>query len=181
MGFLRNKLLFKDLGFSRRVKSTIFWDITPCSPLRVNRHFGGIYRLHFQGRKIIWARHQHESRWQAELWRWRWYVPPKRGLTLNELHGIMSQKTELFITTAENLKSYMTKVECQPTFWEEHMAGGTCFYSDFLFRDLSTLKMEAICSSEKSVGSQRTTRRYIPENGTLQLSFKFSKHFQRCK
>jgi hypothetical protein len=26
--------------------SSIFWDITPCSPLRVNRRFGGIYRLH---------------------------------------------------------------------------------------------------------------------------------------
>jgi hypothetical protein len=32
----------------------------------------------------------------------------------------------------------------------------------------STLKMEAICSSETSVGSQRTTRRYIPEGGTVQ-------------
>jgi hypothetical protein len=27
-------------------KSTNFWDITPCSPLRVNRRFGGTYRLH---------------------------------------------------------------------------------------------------------------------------------------
>jgi hypothetical protein len=29
------------------MKSTIFWDITPCSPLKVKRRFGGIYRLHF--------------------------------------------------------------------------------------------------------------------------------------
>jgi hypothetical protein len=33
----------------------------------------------------------------------------------------------------------------------------------------STLKMEVICSSEKSVDSQRATRRYIPEDSTLQL------------
>jgi hypothetical protein len=33
------------------MKSTIFWDITPCSPLKVNRHFGGKYRLNLQGRK----------------------------------------------------------------------------------------------------------------------------------
>jgi hypothetical protein len=33
------------------MKSTIFWDITPCSPLSVNRRFGGTYGLHFQGRK----------------------------------------------------------------------------------------------------------------------------------
>jgi hypothetical protein len=31
----------------------------------------------------------------------------------------------------------------------------------------STLKMEAIYSSEASVNFQRTTRRYIPENVTL--------------
>jgi hypothetical protein len=33
------------------IKSTIFWDITQCSPLSVNRRFGETYRLHFQGRK----------------------------------------------------------------------------------------------------------------------------------
>jgi hypothetical protein len=32
----------------------------------------------------------------------------------------------------------------------------------------STLKMEVICSSEMSVGFQRTTGRYIPEDNTLQ-------------
>jgi hypothetical protein len=31
----------------------------------------------------------------------------------------------------------------------------------------STLKIEAICSSETSDDTQRTTRRYIPEDGTL--------------
>jgi hypothetical protein len=40
-----------------RVKSTIFWDITPCSSLKVNRRFGGTYHLHLQGR-ISRARYQ---------------------------------------------------------------------------------------------------------------------------
>jgi hypothetical protein len=31
------------------MKSTIFWDITSCCPLSVNRRFGGTYRLHLQG------------------------------------------------------------------------------------------------------------------------------------
>jgi hypothetical protein len=31
-------------------KSNIFRDITPWSPLKVNRHFGGTYRLHLHGR-----------------------------------------------------------------------------------------------------------------------------------
>jgi hypothetical protein len=29
-------------------------------------------------------------------WRWRRYVPPKRRLTLNRLHGVISQKMVLF-------------------------------------------------------------------------------------
>jgi hypothetical protein len=48
------------------VKSTIFWDITPCNPLRVNRRFGGIYRLYLQGRKVSRARAQRESRWKPD-------------------------------------------------------------------------------------------------------------------
>jgi hypothetical protein len=33
------------------MKSVIFWDMTPCSPLSFNRYFGGTYRLHLQGRR----------------------------------------------------------------------------------------------------------------------------------
>jgi hypothetical protein len=44
------------------MKSTILWDITPGSPLKVNRRFGGTYRIHLQVRKIRRARYQHESR-----------------------------------------------------------------------------------------------------------------------
>jgi hypothetical protein len=49
------------------MKSTIFWHIKPCSPLKVNRGVGGKYRLHLQGRIISRAKKQRESRWQAEL------------------------------------------------------------------------------------------------------------------
>jgi hypothetical protein len=44
------------------MKSTIFWDITPCSLLKVNRRFGATYRFHLQGRRISRARNQRESR-----------------------------------------------------------------------------------------------------------------------
>jgi hypothetical protein len=30
------------------MKSSVFWDITPCSLLKVNRRFGGTCRLHLQ-------------------------------------------------------------------------------------------------------------------------------------
>jgi hypothetical protein len=39
----------------------IVWDITPCSPLKVNRHFGGIYHLQLQARRISRARNQREA------------------------------------------------------------------------------------------------------------------------
>jgi hypothetical protein len=61
--------------------STIFWDITPCSPLRVSRSFGGTCSLHLQGQKGR-------------------YVPPKLWLTLNGLHDVISQKMVFFIITA---------------------------------------------------------------------------------
>jgi hypothetical protein len=84
------------------MKSTIFWDITPCSPLRFNRCFGGTYRLHLQGQRIRQTRSQHESKWKAERIlrprRWRRYVPPKRQLTLNGLHGIISSSEMLLFT-----------------------------------------------------------------------------------
>jgi hypothetical protein len=31
------------------VKSSIFWDVTPCGPFKVNRRFGGAYPLTFNG------------------------------------------------------------------------------------------------------------------------------------
>jgi hypothetical protein len=32
------------------MKGSIFLDVTRCTPLKVKRRFGGIFRLHFQGR-----------------------------------------------------------------------------------------------------------------------------------
>jgi hypothetical protein len=75
------------------MKSSIVWDITPCSPLNVNRPLGGTYWLRLQVWIISHARNQREIRRQAD----------------------------------------------------------------------STLKMEAICSSETSVDFQQTTRHYIPD------------------
>jgi hypothetical protein len=30
------------------MKSSIFWDIIPCSPFKINQHFGGKIRLYLQ-------------------------------------------------------------------------------------------------------------------------------------
>jgi hypothetical protein len=35
------------------VKNAVFWDVAPCRSCEMNRHFGGTYRLHLEGRKIL--------------------------------------------------------------------------------------------------------------------------------
>jgi hypothetical protein len=44
-----------------RLKSCVFWDITPCSPLQVNRRFRGTCHLHLRGSKLSQVRNQHEA------------------------------------------------------------------------------------------------------------------------
>jgi hypothetical protein len=54
IGFLNTP---KDVGFEVLtavvMKSTIFWDITLCSPLSVNQRFGGTYRLHLHAASTL--------------------------------------------------------------------------------------------------------------------------------
>jgi hypothetical protein len=76
------------------LKSSIFWNITPCSPLKINRRSrrnmpppSGLKNK--SSRKVAW------SRWQALR-----HVPPKHQLIFNWLHGVISQKIEFFISTA---------------------------------------------------------------------------------
>jgi hypothetical protein len=103
----------------------MFWDMTPCSPVSVNRRFGGTYRLHLQGRRNELSKKptckQKKQQLACRLLAcWflselisstlkRRYVSPKRRLTLNGLHGVISQKMILFITTAVKTSN--------PTLW----------------------------------------------------------------
>jgi hypothetical protein len=43
------------------MKSSLFWDIRPCSQLKANQRLSGICRLHLQGWRISQARNQHEG------------------------------------------------------------------------------------------------------------------------
>jgi hypothetical protein len=77
------------------MKSHIFWDITPCSQLKINQRLRGTCRLHFQGRRISQARNQREDGRDVLL---------KRRLNFNGLHGVISQKTEVFRDVYESLE-----------------------------------------------------------------------------
>jgi hypothetical protein len=43
----------KPLRTDTLLKSSVFWDVTPCSPLKVNHRFGRICRLQPRGRRVI--------------------------------------------------------------------------------------------------------------------------------
>jgi hypothetical protein len=88
--------------------------ITWYSPLKANQWFGGKCHLHLQG----WL-------WLLSDWcwliaclilqpsSWRVHVPLKCQLTFSELHGVIFQKGEFFMTTTvKNLKSYIYKTVC---------------------------------------------------------------------
>jgi hypothetical protein len=68
-------------------KNAVFWDVAPCRSC-VNRRFGGTYRLHLHGRKLLTL--------VILPWRWRRYVLPKRRFT-QDLHDSTSHKTIFFI------------------------------------------------------------------------------------
>jgi hypothetical protein len=81
------------------MKSPVLWDITSRSPLKVSQHFGGICRLHLQGRRINQARNHHETGSRAgflfgillepEYGGDMFFFSSKRRLTFNGLHGII--------------------------------------------------------------------------------------------
>jgi hypothetical protein len=43
------------------IKSSVFWDITPCSPVKVSRRFGRTYCPHLQNRRASKASSQYET------------------------------------------------------------------------------------------------------------------------
>jgi hypothetical protein len=68
------------------MKNAIFWDMAPCRS-GVNRCFGGMYRLHLQGRKIR-ERGTSVSRWLQT--RTAWMCPHRSVKELGYLSAISS-------------------------------------------------------------------------------------------
>jgi hypothetical protein len=75
------------------IKSSIFWHITPCSPLKVNRQFRDTFRLCLC---LLPASRWFLAWFILRPWRLRWHIPPKLRWTFDGLQGIISQKVEFF-------------------------------------------------------------------------------------
>jgi hypothetical protein len=72
--------------------SPVFWNITLCSPVKVNRHFRGTCRLLFQLCLLA------ISRWFLAWliirpWRWKRHVPPKLRLAFNGCMALYSRRS----------------------------------------------------------------------------------------
>jgi hypothetical protein len=146
------------------LNSTIFWDITPCRPLSVNRCSGGTYRLHLQGvEKYV----QQETSLFFRSQRWRRYVPPKRRLTLNGLHGVISQKIVLFTTTA--VRTSNPKIESASAVWNSLINTD----SKKLERSYGNACTLRVCYNRFFRNHNLYTYNYILDNLKLQI---FSRH-----
>jgi hypothetical protein len=91
------------------MKIAIIWDIAPCSSY-MNWRFGWLYHLHLQDLKSTKQEISVRAAKPAAVtlvscsadfrpWRWNWYVPPKRRF-IYRIHGAISQKMAVFITTS---------------------------------------------------------------------------------
>jgi hypothetical protein len=68
--------------------SSLFWDVTPCSLLKINRRFVGTSRRYLQCPRIRKSRNQHETGSKQSS------IPPKRRLIFNGLHGVISKNNK---------------------------------------------------------------------------------------
>jgi hypothetical protein len=102
------------------INSSIFWDIKPCSLLKVYWRFGGTHNLYLHSRRVNQARNQHEeSTKQFEPRKWMQNVPLKYWLTCKGLYGIIFQKREFF-------RNIVTYIDCLALPW--------CISVVFLYR-----------------------------------------------
>jgi hypothetical protein len=152
--------------------SYVLWNITPCSPLEVNRYFRGTCRLHLQGRGVSQVRNQREVSFcwlHSYLCTILWSDTEvlKQWCVSYVGHGheaVLDQLRE--VSVLNNIQIFV--LNCMETDLLT-----TCFMLVSCCVCSSTLTMEVTCSFEASVYFQRTTRRYIPEDRSI--------HNHRCE
>jgi hypothetical protein len=65
---IRDKACMELAFTSTSKKNIVFWDITPCSPVEVHKHFGGPYCFHLQGQRVSQAR-MIRRKVEVKLWK----------------------------------------------------------------------------------------------------------------
>jgi hypothetical protein len=130
--FILNKTVATKIKLTENmVKSSIFWYVTPCNPLQVNRCFGGMCRLHLQGKLCLPPASCWLLAWVIfRIWRWRRYVPLKDRPYLKQAtrHHIPQDRT-LYNHGCENLRSLenTTNTKTSISFTRGTANGGMTF------------------------------------------------------
>jgi hypothetical protein len=147
------------------MKNSIFWDITPCSLLKVNRLFGGIYRHHLQGRRISQARYNLLATWfHAGFLRRLFFDPEDDGNMFLRSVGWLSTACTVLYHRRHNSSETVRWRSCHSALY--YLLGSSILLANCLAH-FATLKTEAVCFSEMFVYFYRVRRCYTPEDITL--------------
>jgi hypothetical protein len=110
------------------LKSPIFWDIMPCSQLRISRRFGATCRLH-QSEQLLLAVFMmlvsclaYSSTPKMEA-----ICSSKRRLTLNGLHGVVSHMIGLFVTIGVRTSNPTSLLNYFIIYWSGSVKWGLPF------------------------------------------------------
>jgi hypothetical protein len=117
----RHYILREETG--KFTKSSIFWDIAQCSPLKINRHFRknmsppSSWSNNKRGKKPANSCLAHSSSLQMKA-----TCSCEKSVDYQRLHDAISQKIELFITTAVRTsksieKLQVLKIRYRSSFW----------------------------------------------------------------
>jgi hypothetical protein len=146
------------------VMKSIFWDITPYNPLKVNRHSGGAYHVHLKCLKTS------KFRFLASF-----HVSPENGPKwaetcggfLQPLNPIIHSKCEwvdLILLCWRKLSQKYSSINTQQdAFSKDYQQVSWSAYS-------STMKMGAL-SLRRGGRLSRTTRRCIPKDSLHEVHF----------
>jgi hypothetical protein len=111
------------------MKSTIFWDMTSGSPLKVDRRFGGTYRLHLKIRKTCFHPGFLLGLFFFFLpWRSRWYVPPKRPGVISQMMALLNQYSETSLYRSQIIRFSVSIVQFLWSPRESYFNYGSCIY-----------------------------------------------------
>jgi hypothetical protein len=174
--------LIRNMTDNKTMTNYVFWNITSCRPLKVDRRFGWNVGW-FSWRFLTWL--------TLQPWSWRRHVPAKPRLTLNVLHCFIFPKIFLSGARLSSLGTAATTV----LLYQSQMIDGGDYEAIGGIKigrgNRSTRRKPApapLCppqilhdqSSSRTraaaVGSQRLTARamaraYIPEDKTLHIHY----------
>jgi hypothetical protein len=138
------------------MNTSVFWVVTPCSPVKVHWRFGGTYLLNTRDRRINQARNQQKADNKQLQAICSSETPVDFKLVTR--HYILEDRT----LHAHGCVDFKSNTVCSAVL-------SVCFMLVSCLVYTSTFKMEALFNFETSVDIYRNTGRYVPEDRTLQV------------